>query len=109
MNWYVQYLPEAKKDLAEFDKNIKIAVLSAVKKVSTNPVPYTEGGYGKPLGKKRQSDLTGFLKIKLLKYGIRVVYKLIRTETEMLIVVIGARKDDQVYKLAAKRIEKHGL
>lgn len=109
MSWNIQYLPEAKKDLTQLDKNIKVAVLSAVNKVSTNPLPYTEGGYGKPLGKKGQSDLTGFLKIKLLKYGIRVVYKLIRTDTEMLIVVIGARKDDLVYKLAAKRIEKHDL
>ena len=94
MNWNVQYLPEAKKDLTKLDKNVKVAVLSAVKKVSTNPVSYNEGGYGKPLGKEGQSDLTGFLKIKLLKYEIRVVYELIRTETEMLIVVIGARKDD---------------
>ena len=33
--------------------------------------------------------MAGFLKIKLRDAGIRVVYKLIRTETEMLVIVIG--------------------
>lgn len=41
--------------------------------------------------------------------GLRVVYKLIYTETEMLIVVVGARADDEVYQLAEKRAEKNNL
>lgn len=60
MSWVVQYLPEAKQDLSQLDKNTKVAVLSAINKVSTNPLPYTENGYGKPLGKKGQSDLSGY-------------------------------------------------
>ena len=50
-----------------------------------------------------------FLKIKLKSAGIRVVYKLIKTETEMLVVVIGARADDEVYDTAQHRAEKHNL
>ena len=68
-----------------------------------------EGGLGKPLGNRGGTDLSGFLKIKLKAAGLRVVYKLIRTETEMLIVVIGARADDDVYKTAQKRAEKYDL
>ena len=41
--------------------------------------------------------------------GIRVIYKLIRTETEMLVVVIGMREDEDVYEVAQQRIEKHNL
>lgn len=41
--------------------------------------------------------------------GLRVVYKLIYTETEMLIVVVGARADDEVYQLAEKRAVKNNL
>ena len=41
--------------------------------------------------------------------GLRVVYKLIYTETEMLIVVVGARADDEVYQLAEKRAAKNNL
>lgn len=72
-------------------------------------LPASEGGYGKPLGNKGGINLSGFLKIKLRDLGIRVVYKLVRTETQILIIIIGARVDDEVYEAAKDRIEKHGL
>ena len=70
---------------------------------------FREGGYGKPLGSKSGTDLSGLLKIKLRDAGLRIVYKLVRTETSMLIIVIGARADDAVYKIAEKRAHKHEL
>ena len=109
MSWIVEYLPEAKEDLQNLNKDVRIAVLQAIKKVRENPLPKSENGYGNPLGNKSGTNLIGFFKIKLLKYGIRVVYKLIRTETSMIIVVIGARRDDEVYIIAAKRKKKHDL
>ena len=65
--------------------------------------------HGKPLGNKSGRNLTGLLKIKLKDAGLRVVYKLIQTETEMIIVVIGARADEEVYDIASKRAIKHNL
>ena len=75
----------------------------------TSPLPVTEGGYGKPLGNKHGNHLAGLLKIKLRGAGIRVVYKLIRTESEMLVVVIGVRADDEVYEIAERRASKNNL
>ena len=98
MNWKVVYLPEAEKDLKDLDGSRRILVQKAIKKVSQNPLPDNEGGYGKPLGSHNQTNLAGFLKVKLRGAGLRIVYKLIRTETEMLVVVIGARADDEVYR-----------
>jgi mRNA interferase RelE/StbE len=109
MNWDISFLPEAVKDLKNLGGNQRILTLKAIRKVQTNPLPSSEGGYGKPLGNKRGSDLTGFLKIKLRDAGIRVVYKLVRTETQMLVIVIGARTDDEMYDTADRRIKKHGL
>ena len=100
MSWKIIYLPEAEKDMKKLDGSQRILVLKAIKKVSQNPLPDTEGGYGKPLGNHNHSDLSGFLKIKLRDAGLRIVYKLIRAETEMLVVVIGARTDDEVYDQA---------
>ena len=97
MSWSVEFLDEAKKDL------------KGIQKVSQNPVSIYEGGYGKPLGNKNNTDLTGLFKIKYRDLGIRVVYHLERTETTMRIIVISARTDEQVYKEAEKRREKHGL
>ena len=63
----------------------------------------------KPLGNKSGRNLSGMLKIKLRDAGIRIVYRLIKTDTRMIIVVIGARADDEVYDAALKRREKYGL
>jgi len=109
MNWTVIYLPESEKDLKSFSGDQKAMILKAIGKVKQNPLPYTEGGYGKPLGNQNGRDLSGMLKIKLRGPGIRVVYRLIRTETEMVVVVIGARADDVVYDLAFERRKKYGL
>ena len=103
MNWEIHYSDEAKTDLRDLDGSQRKSVLKAIKKVSQNPLPVNEGGYGKPLGNKHGKDLTGLCKIKLMKEGIRVVYALIRTETTMKIVVIAARSDDEGYELAAQR------
>ena len=109
MNWSVEFLPEAQKDFDALAGNQRLLVAKAIKKVQQNPVSTYEGGYGKPLGSKGGTDLSGLFKIKLKAAGLRIVYKLIRTETEMLIVVIGARADDEVYQLAEKRARKKQL
>ena len=74
-----------------------------------NHRPGSEGGYGKPLGNKQGNNLSGFLKIKLTSLGIRVVYKLIKIDGQMLVVVICARADDEVCDVAKKRAEKHEI
>lgn len=109
MNWEVKYLPEALEDLRKLDGSQKILVRKAIQKVCKNPLPETEGGYGKLLGNKNGSNLSGFLKIKLRGAGLRIVYQLIRQGDHMLIIVIGAREDEEVYEVARKRIGKHGL
>jgi mRNA interferase RelE/StbE len=109
MSWEVNYLPEADKDIAALARNQQIIVQKAIKKVKENPLPQSEGGYGKPLGHKHGTNLTNFLKIKLRGEGIRIVYKLIRTQTQMLIVVVGIREDEEVYEIAQRRRDKHNL
>ena len=68
-----------------------------------------EGGYGKPLGNRNGNNLTNFMKIKFRDIGIRVVYKVERIDGVMKIIVVSARTDEQVYKEAAKRRDKHDL
>lgn len=105
MEWKVEYLKEALKDLKSLDHSQQLQVLKAIDKVSKNPLPIFEGGYGKPLGNKSNTNLTGYFKIKLLKLGIRVVYGLVREHGIMRIVVISIREDDTVYQVAVDRID----
>lgn len=106
MNWQIKFIPEAKKDYDRLAGNQQLLVAKALEKVRQNPVSIYEGGYGKPLGNKGGTNLTGLFKVKLKSVGLRIVYKLIQTETEMLIIVIGARPDDEVYQIAQKRTDK---
>ena len=102
-NYRIKYSPEAKKDIENFNNAQKDQIDNAILRVSKNPLPQNEGGYGKPLGNKQGRNLTGLCKIKLMKLGIRVVYQLIRTDKIMEIIVIAVRSDDEVYDIAASR------
>lgn len=109
MIWNIKYLPEALADLRNLGGSQKILIRKAIQKVCQNPLPETEGGYGKFLGNKEGSHLAGFLKIKLRTAGLRIVYQLTRQDHHMLIIVIGVREDNEVYTTAQKRISKYGL
>ena len=109
MSRSVFYLPETEKDFQQLSRQQILRVMKAIEKVCQNPIPQSEGGYGKPLGHKRGINLTGLFKIKLKNDGIRVVYSLIRTESQMLVVVIGLHEDEEVYEIAQKRAQKHRL
>ena len=109
MTWCVEFLKEAEKDMKKLDHSMQIQVLKGIKKVSQNPLPVDEGGYGKPLGNKSGTKLTNLMKIKFRNIGIRVVYKIERIDEIMKIVVVSARTDDQVYTEAANRREKYDI
>lgn len=109
MNWDLAYLPEAETDLKNLDGSQRIYVLKALKKVQQNPLPVDEQGYGKPLGSHNKTNLSSFLKIKLKASGLRIVYNLERTESRMLVIVIGVRADEEVYSIAQARAIKYKL
>ena len=52
MNWKITFLEEALQDLTKLDGSVRARVLKGLSKVSQNPLPASQGGYGKPLGHK---------------------------------------------------------
>ncbi len=101
--WAVEFLPEAAEDLKRLDGSVRRIVDKAISKVSMNPLSVEEGGYGKPLGNKDGTDLTGLMKVKLKASGHRIVYQVVREKSVMKIIIIGVREDSKVYKEADKR------
>lgn len=61
----VAFYPDTLKDLKRLDGSQRKHVFKAIERIRTNPLPQNEGGFGKPLGNKAGTDLTGFMKIKL--------------------------------------------
>ena len=104
MDWKTEMHDEAQKELLKLDNSIRQQVIKAIDKVSQNPLPSQEGGYGKTLRNASSSKLAGCCKIKLVKCGYRIVYKPIREGNIMKIIIISIRADDEVYKEAEKRL-----
>lgn len=104
MRWTVEYTFEAQSDLERLDRTQQLQVLKAIEKVSANPLPNSECGFGKPLGNHAENKLAGYLKIKMLKLGLRVIYAIDRSDSVMRIIVISVRDDEAVYNTAQKRI-----
>lgn len=107
MSWNIEFLPEAANELKQLDGSIRPQILKGIRKVSQNPLP--DGGYGKPLENQSDTDLSGLMKIKFRKIGIRVVYKTLITDNIMKIIIISARADDRVYIEAEKRRKKYDI
>ena len=105
MGWTVEFHEKADKEFEKLTGSPKYFVAKAIRKVSQNPLPQSEGGYGKPLGNSQSSKLAGCLKINLRRIGIRIVYQLIRDDSIMKIVIISIRDDDEVYKEAESRLK----
>ena len=62
---------------------------------------------GKPLGKKRNANLTGCKEVKLREAGIRIVFTITNEYVHILrvvvVIAVEARADDYVFRLAQKR------
>ena len=104
MSWNIVLKPEAQEDFDALDGSQKDFVVKGLNKAKRNPLPKQEGGFGETLGNKNGLDLTGCLKIKLKKPGIRIIYQLEKTAENMNVIVIGMRAESAVYKEAARRL-----
>ena len=98
MSWRVEWLEEAAKDMRKLGKAEQKQVLKGIAKVSENPLPSSQGGYGKPLRNANRAHLAGLCKIKFRDLGIRVVYKPVLKEGTMVIIVVGVRTDEDDYR-----------
>jgi mRNA interferase RelE/StbE len=94
--WKMEYLREALEEIKRLDPSQRVQVVKAVNKVAVNLLPQAEGGHGKPLGNKGGTNLAAYCKIKLLMLGLRVVYKVVRENGVMKIIVVSTRADDEV-------------
>ncbi|MDF1614842.1 type II toxin-antitoxin system RelE family toxin [Desulfurivibrio dismutans] len=93
MNYKLKFLPTAVKEWKKLDNTVQTQLKKKLKERLKNPrVP--------------SSLLRGFenhYKIKLLASGYRLVYEVIDNEICVLVIAIGKRDKNEVYKKARKR------
>lgn len=87
-------------DLKKLDGSQLMLVLKALQRIEES-----NGEIGENLGKRNDTNLKGYKKVKLRKHGIRIVFKQMNNEIVVAkIICIGKREDDEVYKEAYKRL-----
>jgi len=97
MAWKVKLLSEAQKDFEQLDGSVRKMVLKQLVKLEIDPF------YGDVLGNKAGFDLTGYFKLYADNKRIRIVYRIVASDIE--VIAIDKREDMEVYKIALKRIQ----
>jgi len=84
------------EDFKKINKKEQSIILKTIyKKLGTSPQKY-----GSPL----RHELKGYWKLKISDY--RVIYKIEKEEVKVLVLKIGMRRDEEVYKEMLKRLKK---
>ncbi len=93
MNYKLKFLPTALKEWKKLDNTIQAKFKKKLKERLT--APHVKGS--------RLSNFKNHYKIKLRATGYRLVYEVIDEEIYILVIAVGKREKNIVYKKARKR------
>lgn len=101
MLYKIEFIPEAAKDYKSLDGGVRKKVDKKLDELKKNPF------LGEFLGKKFNIDLSGFYKLYVDNKKMRIVYRLIDQEIEVVeIWGIGKREKEEIYRIIGERIKK---
>ena len=101
MTYQIEFISEAAQDYKSLDGSVKRKVDKKLENLSKNPF------LGEHLGNKFDIDLTGFYKLYVDNKKVRIVYRLLGEEIEIIEVWgIGKRDKEEIYKLIGHRLKK---
>lgn len=95
MAWFVIYHPDVQQDLTRLGSAAAKRILDVIEDRIRDGEP---DKVGKPL----RGALAGCRRIRA--GNTRIVYKVDGEAIQVLIVAVGARRDEEVYKLADRRV-----
>lgn len=94
MSYQLRISEDAEKEWASLDKSIREQFKKKLKERMDAP----------RVEKDRLSGMLDCYKIKLRSAGFRLVYRVYDDEVEILIIAVGKRERNRVYKAAIKRL-----
>lgn len=85
-----------KEDFKEINKHDRLVIIRTVyKKLSLSPEKY---------GSRLRGELKGYWKLKISHY--RVIYRIEKKSVKVLVLKVGLRRDEKVYKEMLLRLKK---
>jgi mRNA interferase RelE/StbE len=101
MLYRIEFIPEAVEDYNRLDGSVRKKVDKKIDELRSNPF------LGEFLGNKFNIDLTGFYKTYVDRKKIRIVYRLINQEVEIVeIWGIGKREKEEIYRIIGERLKR---
>lgn len=94
MSYKLRISEDAEKEWNTLDKPIREQFKKKLSKRLASP----------RVEKDRLSGTRNIYKIKLRSSGFRLVYRVYDNEVEILVIVVGKRERNRVYKAASKRL-----
>ena len=91
MNVLVRYLPEFVDDFNRFSEHDKTVIRTAIEKLCANPYSKKDGGYGNLISGDGES---GIMSVKIIFTDIRIVYKLMKSKDNMLLIFAQVSNDN---------------
>lgn len=97
MSWEVEFHPLVRdRDLPSLDQAARVKILKAIReKLMVDPEAY---------GERLRAELHGYWKLRVGEY--RVIFEIRKGLVAVLVLKIGHRRDDEVYKQMSKRLKK---
>jgi mRNA interferase RelE/StbE len=97
----IEFIPDAADDYKRLEGSVRKKVDKRLLELSENPL------LGEHLGNRFNINLTGFYKLYADSKRIRIIYRLIGDEIEIIeIWGIGKREKEEIYKLIGHRLKK---
>jgi mRNA-degrading endonuclease RelE of RelBE toxin-antitoxin system len=98
MAYRLVWKAEVKEEFKKLDHAIQQKAFSQLKKLQRAPQ------LGEDLGMKLGLDLTGYKKLSFYRKKYRIVYRIDEGAKQVMIVGIGLREAERVYREVARRI-----
>lgn len=98
MSYKLKFLPSAQSEWDELDNSVKQPLLKALRKRLANPVVPKDRLHG-------IQDKECY-KIKLLSYGIRLVYTVEHNIITLVVIGVGKRENNEVYNTMHDRLKE---
>ncbi len=98
MAYKIEFLPDAAREFDALDGSLKKLAAKQLDKIAERPE------LGETLGKRMGIDLTGYRKTYFGKKGYRIVYEIQRQRLVVLIIGIGKREREEIYREIGRRL-----